>query len=76
MSTALRSPDSLRNSLSNSCEASSNLGFDGGDGLLTEATLTCRVSAANAAKVKLCVNFTDGGSYNLHDAGFYARVLN
>lgn len=70
-SSAITVPGAL---LTDGCDPSSNLGVDGGAGLLTEAWLSCRVSAAGAAKVKLCVQFTDGGSYNLGDAGFYVRV--
>ncbi len=61
--------------LGDGCVSSSNLGMDGGAALLTEAALTCRVSAANAIKFKLCAQFTDGGSYDLGDAGFYGRIL-
>ncbi len=61
--------------LTDSCSASSNLGVDGGAALLSTAQLSCRVSAANAAVLKLCVQLTDGGSYNLGDAGFYVRVF-
>ncbi len=64
--------------LSHACAASTNLGMDGGAALIDLADLTCRVSAANAVKFKLCLRAsTDGGTtYNLGDAGFYARVSN
>lgn len=61
--------------LGDQCLAGSNLGVDGGAVLLTEATLGCAVSAADVTKVKLCVHFTDGGTYDLHDAGFFTRTL-
>ena len=38
-------------------------------------TLDCFVSAANAAKVQLCVQFTDAGVYDAEDAGFRLRTL-
>lgn len=56
------------------CEASSNLGADGGAALLSTANLTCRATAAGGV-FKLCVQFTDAGVYNLHDAGFTARTF-
>ncbi len=55
------------------CSPSSNLGMDGGASLLPTATLSCR-AATNVAYVKLCVQFTDGGTYDLGDAGFTVRI--
>lgn len=61
--------------ITDGCNVASNLGLDGGALLLSTATLSCTVSAAAAATVKLCVQFTDGGSYNLTDAGFTVRIF-
>lgn len=61
--------------IGDSCSASTNLGADGGAGLLSTATLSCRVSAANRAIAQLCVRLTDAGSYNLGDAGFSVRTF-
>jgi hypothetical protein len=55
------------------CEAASNLGADGGLRLLSTAALTCEAVAAGAV-IKLCVSLTDGGTYDLHDAGFTVRT--
>ncbi len=55
------------------CSPASNLGMDGGAVLLSTATLSCR-SATDSAFVKLCVQLTDGGSYDLGDAGFTVRI--
>jgi hypothetical protein len=55
------------------CQISSNLATDGGSALAAEATLTCRASV-DGVRGKLCVTYTDGGSYNLGDAGFNVRV--
>lgn len=51
------------------CTASTNLGMDAGVGLLLEATISCR-AATNATYVKLCVSFTDAGTYDAPDAGW------
>lgn len=57
------------------CLVSSNLGMDGGAALAATATLSCSVTAANTATAKLCVRFTDAGTYNLHDAGFFFQTF-
>jgi hypothetical protein len=57
------------------CAVASDLGTDGGAVLLSTAQLTCQVTAAAQATVKLCVHLTDGGSYNLGDAGFFVRTF-
>ena len=55
------------------CDPATNLGADGGAVLLSTANLTCR--AGNGFGVlKLCVQLTDGGSYDLGDAGFTLRT--
>ncbi len=56
------------------CSPSSNLGADGGAALSSTATLSCRATAAGAVG-QLCFHATDGGTYNLHDAGFTYRVF-
>ncbi len=61
--------------LGDGCFSSSNLGQDGGAALSLEATLTCRITAADTAKIRMCVSFTDAGAYDLADAGFYARAF-
>jgi hypothetical protein len=60
-------------SIGQGCTASSNLGMDGGSVLSSTALLTCR-AGTNVAVLKLCFFATDGGSYNLHDAGFFVRT--
>ncbi len=57
------------------CFASSNLGQDGGVALPDNVQLTCTVTAANTAKVKMCATFSDGGTYTSADAGYWARVF-
>ncbi len=59
--------------LDDDCRATSNLGKDGGARLLSTAWLEC-TTVTGGAVFKLCARFTDGGSYNLHDAGFTART--
>lgn len=54
------------------CDPSSNLGVDGGARLLPEAWLTC-TCATNSGYLQLRANFSDAGTYNLHDAGFTIR---
>ncbi len=51
------------------CTPSTNLGMDAGTGLLLEATLSCR-AVTDATYVKLCVIFSDAGTYNAPDAGW------
>lgn len=55
------------------CKISSNLGADGGSRLLDTAKLSCD-AVTGGAIAKLCVQLTDGGSYDLHDAGFTMGV--
>ncbi len=56
------------------CMASSNLGSDGGSALLSTAQLRCRATTG-AGVLQLCVQLTDGGAYDLGDAGFYLRTF-
>ncbi len=60
--------------ISDGCSPASNLGADGGARLLTEATLSCTMGNA-VGYLKLCVNFSDAGTYNLGDAGFTMRAI-
>lgn len=57
------------------CQASSNHGADGGSVLPSNVTLSCSVTAADTTKAKLCVRFTDAGTYDSGDAGYYTRTL-
>ncbi len=63
--------------MSDACASSSNFGVDGGALPPDLVDLSCRVSATNAVKFKLCLRAsTDGGIvYDAPDAGYFARVL-
>ncbi len=52
------------------CSVGITFGADGGaDVLLSTATLVCR-AVTNGAVAQLCVHLTDGGSYDIADAGY------
>lgn len=56
------------------CTPSINLRSDGGTGLLSTAKLSC-YATTGGAYAQLCVSLTDGGSYNLGDAGLTLRTF-
>ncbi len=60
--------------IGDTCLASSNLGADGGSALASTAQLRCR-AVTNGVVFQLCNFTTDGGSYDLGDAGFVGRII-
>ena len=62
--------------IGDTCLASTTYGADdGGTVLPAESTLSCRVTAANTAKVKLCWQSSDAGSFD-PGAGLYrVRII-
>ncbi len=60
--------------IGDSCLAASNLGMDGGAALHSDARLSCR-AVTNGVVFQLCSFTSDGGSYDLGDAGLVGRVI-
>ncbi len=64
--------------LSNACAASTNLGMDGGAVLSEVAVLTCQFTSDGVGQIQLCAHGqSDAGvlGFDLHDAGFFLRVI-
>jgi len=59
--------------LGDACLASAD--YDGGFTLPPEVTMSCDVTAADSAKVRLCSRFVDGGTFDVGDAGYFARTF-
>lgn len=61
--------------LGDACLVSTMFGMDGGATQSIEASFSCYVSAANAAKVRACAFRADAGTLDLPDAGYFVRTF-
>ncbi len=57
------------------CDVQSDLGMDGGAAALPDTVLLTCKSKNNGAVVKLCALFTDAGTYDAADGGFWIRTF-